>query len=101
MQLNKAFLYITIINTTSTLVAVYGLMLLRRIFTPELEEKFKIGGKIASIQMCLIASIIPSLVLNSLLVNHKLPCTKILSPKTVAEGIVNHHIDAQYICSVA
>lgn len=89
MQINKAFLYITIINTTSTLVAVYGLMLLRRIFTPELEEKFKIAGKIASIQMCLIASIIPNLVLNSLLVNHKLPCTKILSPKTVAEEILH------------
>ncbi|ESO13124.1 hypothetical protein HELRODRAFT_159741 [Helobdella robusta] len=89
MKISRAFLYITVINVTSTLIAVYGLMLLRKVFMPELEKKFKIGGKIASIQLCLIASIIPNLVLNLLLVNSKLPCTKLLSPKTIAEEILH------------
>jgi organic solute transporter subunit alpha len=73
MNLNNGFIYITIVNLTSTLVAVYGLLLMRGAFRQELEKDFVITGKILSIQLTLLSSAIPNLIIGILVATDVIP----------------------------
>lgn len=84
---NGAFIYFTIVNTISSFVAVYGLMLLRGAFRPELERDFHITGKIFSIQLAIIISAIPNLILSILVATGVIPCGPIFPSESRAEGI--------------
>lgn len=83
---NGAFIYFTIVNTISSFVAVYGLMLLRGAFRPELERDFHITGKIFSIQLAIIISAIPNLILSILVATGVIPCGPIFPSESRAEG---------------
>jgi organic solute transporter subunit alpha len=87
LQLMNAYVYVTVINLTSTVIAVYGLMLFRGTFAPELEQKFAISGKIMSIQLALIISILPNVILSFLVLFQVIPCRIFFSSKTIAEEI--------------
>lgn len=57
------------------MLAVYGLMILRGVFQPELEQQFKLSGKIMSIQMALLASVLPNIIINALVANNVIKCS--------------------------
>lgn len=89
MSFGNGFLYITIINLTSTLVAVYGLMLMRGAFQQELEKDFQITGKILSLQLTLLISAIPNLIIGILVSTDVIPCVPMFPSK--ARGEIIYH----------
>jgi len=86
MSLSNGFIYITVTNIISSMVAVYGLMILRGAFQQELEKDFAITGKIASIQLTLLSSAIPNLIIGILVSTDVIKCGPIFSSKARGEG---------------
>jgi Organic solute transporter Ostalpha len=82
----NGFIYITVTNIISSCVAVYGLMLLRGAFQPELEKDFAITGKIASLQLTLLSSAIPNLIIGILVSTDVIKCSPIFPSKARGEG---------------
>jgi organic solute transporter subunit alpha len=86
MSLYNGFIYITVINIISSCVAVYGLMLLRGAFLPELEADFSITGKILSLQLTLLSSALPNLIIGILVATDVIKCGPVFSSKARGEG---------------
>jgi len=86
MNASSAYLYITILNVLCTLVAMYGLMLIKGYFQPELEPRYRMAYKVGCIQLCLICSLMPKLIVSILVLTKVLTCTTSLSAKTRSEG---------------
>ena len=79
-------MYIILVNMFSTTAAVYSLMLLRNAFRPELEKKFFIIGKFASVQLSLILGALPLIISSILIGKGVIGCGQMLSPKGRADG---------------
>lgn len=82
-----SYVYIMFINIISTSSAVYALMLLRNAFLPELEKKFFIMGKIASVQLTLIIGSLPLIITTMLVGKGVIGCGPLLPPKARADEI--------------
>lgn len=85
MSLDNAYIYVTVLNLVSTLVAVYGLMLTRGLLGPEFERQFSITGKIASLQLTLICSAVPNLIIGILVSTGVIQCSVLLPSKARSE----------------
>jgi NADH:ubiquinone oxidoreductase subunit 4 (subunit M) len=86
VSFQHSFVYLLITNMVSTCTAVYGLMLLRNAFRPELEKQFFIMGKFASVQLTLILGSLVLIILAILIGNGVIGCSPLLSPKGRADG---------------
>ncbi|ESN92577.1 hypothetical protein HELRODRAFT_189512 [Helobdella robusta] len=89
-SLNNGFIYIMVVNLISTMLAVYGLMLTKGALQENLQEKFSITGKIASLQLTLICSVIPNLIIGILVSNGVITCGPLLTSK--GRGEVLYHM---------
>jgi len=85
-----SYIYIILTNVISTSTAVYALMLFRNAFRPELEKKFFIMGKFASVQLTLVLGSIPLFILAILIGNGVITCSPIMTTKGKADEI--YHI---------
>lgn len=89
MSIYNGYLYVTVLNLVSTVIAVYGLMLTRGALRPELEEQFSITGKIASLQLTLLSSAIPNLIISILVSYEVIDCSPLFPSK--ARGEMLYH----------
>lgn len=89
MSLYNGYLYVTFVNLVSTMVAVYGLMLTRGVLRPELEQQFSITGKIASLQLTLICSALPNVIISVLVATGVIRCSPLFPSK--ARGEMLYH----------
>lgn len=85
-SLKNGFIYITSLNLLSTMIAVYGLMLTKRVLAPELQTKFEITGKIATLQLTLLSSVIPNFIIGFLVSNEIIGCGTFLPKRGRGEG---------------
>lgn len=83
---NNAYIYIATVNVSSTMWAVYALIVLKNTFSEALKE-FNIGGKFISLQLVLLLSVIPNLFLNILVQYGVIPCDTLFSSKARGERI--------------
>jgi organic solute transporter subunit alpha len=82
-----SYIYIVSCNLLSTMTAVYALMLLRNAFRPELEKRFFIMGKFASVQLSLVSGALTLLILAALIGSGTVSCGPLLATKGRADGI--------------
>jgi len=95
MSIYNGYLYVTVLNLVSTVIAVYGLMLTRGALRPELEEQFSITGKIASLQLTLLSSAIPNLIISILVSYEVIDCSPLFPSKARGESKdANRDMDA-------
>ena len=73
------------INLVSTLLAIYGLLLVKKMFNVPLAS-FQLMGKFASFQLVLLVSSITNLVMAIVVRAGALPCTEIFSSDARGEG---------------
>ena len=66
--------------------AVYGLMLFKNAFLPELGVRFRLVGKIISVQLSLLASIIPNAIIAILVMTDVIKCGPLFPSKARGEG---------------
>jgi Organic solute transporter Ostalpha len=86
MSLDNGYLYISCVNLVSTVVAYYGLTVLRGALRQELEEKFSVTGKILSLQLTLLLSAIPNLFISILVSTDVIQCGALYPSKARGEG---------------
>jgi len=87
LRLDNAFIYIVVGNIVSTMTAVYGLMLFKNTFQPELGSRFLLVGKIICVQLTLMASIIPNAIINILVNANVITCGPLFPSKARGESI--------------
>jgi organic solute transporter subunit alpha len=87
MASDDAYGYITSANILSTLVAFYGLTVWRVALRPELEEQFRVTGKLVSLQLTLLSSAIPSIIIAILVSTGVIGCTTVFPSKARGEAI--------------
>jgi len=85
-SIDSAFGYVVVANIISTMSAVYGLMLFRNAFQPDLGIRFLITGKILCIQLSLLASIFPNVIINLLVVFDVIKCSPLFPSRARGEG---------------
>jgi len=68
------------------MVAYYGLTVLRVALRPELEERYKVTGKILSLQLTLLSSAIPNLVIGIFVSTDVIQCGELFPSKARGEG---------------
>lgn len=83
----NGFLYISTLNLLATLLAMWGLMVLKTALSPDLEEKFSLTGKIGCIQLCLLSSSIPNIIIGILVTANVIHCTSFYPSKARADAI--------------
>ena len=81
----NGYIYITIINLLSTLPAMWGLYLIVEALKDDL-DKFSMRGKIVSIQLTLIVTSIPNLIISSLVSSGYITCTPLFMSKSRGES---------------
>ncbi|XP_071118645.1 organic solute transporter subunit alpha-like [Haliotis cracherodii] len=89
MRPNQASLYISVLTGVSTLVAMYGLILIFRASRKHLMV-FNIVPKFICMQLVLVVSGLQGVVFNTLANNNLPPCTQVLS--SAARGDVWNHL---------
>lgn len=87
LSFRHTYVYVILCNLTCTSSSVYALMLLRNAFRPELEKKFFIIGKFASVQATLIIGTLPLVIASILIGKGVIGCGPILTPKGRADAI--------------
>jgi organic solute transporter subunit alpha len=87
MSFYNPYTYVDLANVVSTLMAVYGMMLLRNAFQPELELHFKITGKVLSVQLALVFSVLPKTIVGILVATDVISCGPIFSSRARGEAI--------------
>ena len=83
----NGYVYIAVINVMSTLIAYYGLTVLRAALRPELERQFSVTGKILSLQLTLLCSAIPNIVIGILVATDVIACSALFPSKARGEGM--------------
>ncbi len=82
----NGFLYISTLNLLAALLATWALMVLKTALSPDLEQKFSLTGKIGCIQLCLLSSSIPNIVIGILVTANVIHCTSFYPSKARADG---------------
>lgn len=100
MSAYNGYTYIVILNLMTTLPAMYGLYLLRNALSPDLEKKFKLTGKIASIQLTMIATALPNLIISILVTAGVISCTPIFPSKARGESQCIRALYIQYSSNI-
>ena len=102
MSSDNGYVYISSVNVVSTLIAYYGLTVLRLGLKPELEHQFVVTGKIASLQLTLLTSAIPNLIIGLLVSTDVIRCSSLFPSKARGEGmLMTHYNRLVHICSVS
>jgi Organic solute transporter Ostalpha len=86
---NSAFLYLIAMNMISSLLSVWGLTIMKTITRPDLEQKFSINGKLASVQLTLITLVLTNTIVGVLVTTNAIDCTELYSSKSRAAGILS------------
>jgi len=89
LQLNyrNPYTYISVGDIVSTMMAVYGMMLLRGIFRPELESQFKLSGKVMCVQLALFIGVLPRIIIGILVANDVIQCGQLFPSKGRGESM--------------
>jgi len=85
----NAYLYIIIINIVSTMIAMYGLMLIKRAFLDQLEGPYRLSLKVTCLQLSLIITVFIKIITGVLVYSNVIHCTEFLPSKARAE-VINH-----------
>ena len=80
MRPQSVYLWITLINLVSTFTSIYGLVVMQRACLPVL-MKFRMIPKFVSYPLMLVFTILPSIIVNFLVVQGVIPCTPLLPSK--------------------
>ncbi|ELU01090.1 hypothetical protein CAPTEDRAFT_187913 [Capitella teleta] len=87
LSMYNGYTYIVVLNLLTTLPAMYGLYLLRNALGPDLEEKFSLMGKIASLQLTMLATAVPNLIISFCVTFGAITCTPVFPSKSAGETI--------------
>jgi organic solute transporter subunit alpha len=83
----RSFLWIGLINATSTVVAVWGLCMFAAALEPELGKTFAVRGKIASIQGTLILTVLINSIISMMVASGRVSCNPLISSRVKGEQL--------------
>ena len=86
ISITNAQTYLSLLNILSTMTAMYGLMIQRKTFLPDLGKLYSLSGKILTVQTTLFSTIIPIIIINMLVSFGVISCGPMFPSKARGEG---------------
>lgn len=86
---NGAFLYIATMNLISTLLSMWGLMILKATTRADLEARFALNGKFGCVQLSLITIALINIIIGILVTTRVIQCTTFFPSKSRSEEITH------------